>query len=59
VGAHHALAYEERPQKYFDSAEDAARHLGVTLADLGANKDSIQRASDLARSTTLASARAF
>ena len=45
--------------KYFDSSEDAARHLGITLADLGASKDSIQRAFDFAKTTTLASARPF
>ncbi len=44
--------------KYFDTTDEAARHLGAALADLGATRESITRAMELARSTVLSGASA-
>lgn len=45
--------------KYFDTIEEASRHLGATLADLGASKESIQRSVEMAKLTALGSAPAL
>jgi hypothetical protein len=41
--------------KYFDSVEEAARHQATQLADLGATRDSIVKAAQLAKLECLAS----
>jgi hypothetical protein len=44
--------------KYFDTTDEAARHLGAALADLGATRESITRAAELAKATVTSGASA-